>query len=422
MQLFCFSGNSLPSHYLKEGHISPSLRLESIKHRHSRGVDDLGGVFYNTHRNPEELIREPVSGADLVKGGTRTPQDQEHGSRSDLPEWGSGATTNTEPKTQSDNKEWSSGDLEGTELDSERDPGAIQDIDLKAETGTTARSSKEWNFDASQDEEPAAENREWGSEDPEDMELLSGWSSVTTHNVEPKTENREWSTEDPEDTGLYSRWGLGATKEPEAETGNIEWSSENLKDAGLDSETKLDKRDTGNPEDKEPESRTEEPNRSFGTAQNMEEELQKQADLQTSVRSVRSSVDDPASKYAGVSEDKMHLNPKQFSIKGLKGKSALSSSADGDTIFVIQFPSQGKTTAPLRNEKKDEVKFSSPNGKVFNLNSVIQLNSVDDGDGHAKMMEEKKPEEKSWISVAEAVVGFSFTMIVLFVAFLLFAW
>ena len=342
---------------------------------------------------------------------------------------GSVATQDEEPEAK--NREWTSEDPEDTELHSGWGSVVTQDEEPDAE-------NREWIYEdpedtelfsgrgsvVTQDEEPAAENREWGSEDPEDMELRSGWSSVTTHNVEPETENREWSTEDPEDTGLYSGWGLVATqdKEPEAETGNIEWSSENLKDAGLDSETKLDKRDTGNPEDKEPESRTEEPNRNFGTAQNMEEELQKQVDLQTSVRSDRSSVDDPASKYAGVSEDKMHLNPKQFSIKGLKGKSALSSSADGDTIFIIQFPSQGKTTAPLRNEKKDEVKLSSPNGKVLNLNSVIQLNSVDDGDGHAKMMEEKKPEEKSWISVAEAVVGFSFTMIVLFVAFVLFAW
>ena len=342
---------------------------------------------------------------------------------------GSVATQDEEPEAK--NREWTSEDPEDTELHSGWGSVVTQDEEPDAE-------NREWIYEdpedtelfsgrgsvVTQDEEPAAENREWGSEDPEDMELRSGWSSVTTHNVEPETENREWSTEDPEDTGLYSGWGLVATqdKEPEAETGNIEWSSENLKDAGLDSETKLDKRDTGNPEDKEPQSRTEEPNRNFGTAQNMEEELQKQADLQTSVRSDRSSVDDPASKYAGVSEDKMHLNPKQFSIKGLKGKSALSSSADGDAIFIIQFPSQGKTTAPLRNEKKDEVKLSSPNGKVLNLNSVIQLNSVDDGDGHAKMMEEKKPEEKSWISVAEAVVGFSFTMIVLFVAFVLFAW
>lgn len=390
---FLGKGSSLPLQILMEGHISPSLPLESIKHRNNRVVGDLGELSDSTHRDPEEPTGGPVYGADFGEWASSAPK--ERGLRS------SSITPTKEPDTQSDNKEWRSGDFKGIEPDSRRDPDAIQDMDLEAEADFTHWSSGEGGFDAAKNIEPKAEedNREWSSGDIEDTELHPGWGSVVTQGMEP-----------------------------EAETDDREWSSGNPKDAELGYDTEIDEWDSENSEDIRPESTTEEQKWSLSTAQDIREaELKKQADLQRSVRSDFPSVDDPIVKYTNVSDGKKLFDPKQFFSNGLKRKIPLSPSGDGDAIFIIQFPSKGKPPAPVLSKKgyenkKKRIKVSSPADGDLNRNSVSQLNSVDHGYGRATKVKKEVPEKENLVSVAGAVVGFSVIMIVLFVAFFVFAW
>lgn len=140
----------------------------------------------------------------------------------------------------------------------------------------------------------------------------------------------------------------------------------------------------------------------------------------------------------------MKLAPEQLFIQSKKGTSPMNVAVAEDTIVVIHFPSKGKKLAPgnakvqHKNSKKKVKQTSLPDtrwsgismahgtDRNLNLNSIFQLNSVDNRVVRAKKGKQKTSEEQNAGAVITAVVSFfvmgGLLLLLLMAAFFVFAW